>query len=143
MRGPLLSLDVDDVLFLPHQKRGELRNLLAVTHEARSTWRITGMARAIVAAKYLGRTLNVARSFRPMKPEERESIAVERLKAVKARRGESLEALSRRSGNGWDNQTTAVYNGLFVNHTFDGGESVKIVRREHYEPPKRGDGESR
>ncbi len=100
-----------------------------------ATWRITGMARALVANKYLGRTLSTSRSFRPLNEQERRSIRVMRLHAVEALPGEDLTGLSRRSGNAWAPSDTAHYNGLFVDHRFEGGELVKIVRIEPYVPP--------
>lgn len=99
-----------------------------------NTFRITGMARAIAAARTLGRTLNTARSFGPMTDAQRQSLRVTRLALVTARAGEGLEALSRRSGNAWDVATTAVYNGVFVNHVYRGGERVKIARETPYVP---------
>jgi hypothetical protein len=58
-----------------------------------------------------------------------------RLRLVSAQPGEDLDALSRRSGNAWDTSTTAVYNGIFASHRFEGGELVKTARVEPYAPP--------
>ena len=99
-----------------------------------ATFRITGMALSHGASKYRGRFVNTARSFRPLTPAERSSIQSMRLRVVKARPGESLVALGRRTGNAWDPSRTAVYNGLFVNHRFEGGELVKIAHVEAYVP---------
>ena len=99
-----------------------------------STWRITGIARTVTAARSLGPTLRTARSFHPIADEERRRIRVSRLAWVGARAGEDLGALSRRTGNAWDVQTTAVYNAVFANHRFAGGETVKIVRVEEWAP---------
>jgi predicted Zn-dependent protease len=100
-----------------------------------ATWRITAVSRSFAADKYLGRTLNTARSFRPLTPEERRKIHGMRLRLVSARPGEDLDALSRRSGNAWDTSTTAVYNGIFGSHRFEGGELVKTAHVEPYVPP--------
>jgi len=97
-------------------------------------WRITGMARAATGDKYLGRTLAAARSFGPLTAEERRSIQALQLRVVEARAGENLFALSRRTSNGWSPADTAVYNGLFVDHRFQGGETVKIVVARPYAP---------
>ena len=51
---------------------------------------------------------------------------------VKARVGESLERLTERTGSIWEVQELALYNGLFVDHRFRGGESVKIALSTPY-----------
>jgi predicted Zn-dependent protease len=100
-----------------------------------ATWRIMGVSPAIAADRTLGRTLNTARSFRPLTPDERKSLTVTRLHVVTAGPGEDLEALGRRAGNAWDPARTAVYNGIFANHRFAGGEPVKVARVAPYAPP--------
>jgi predicted Zn-dependent protease len=103
-----------------------------------STWRITGFSRSDVAKRYLPHALNTARSFRPLTEEQRKSIEVTRLSLVEARAGEDLVALGQRTGNSWEPSRTAVLNGIFTNHRFEGGELVKIARVEPYvpKPPK-------
>lgn len=98
------------------------------------TWRITGFSRSDVAKRYLPQTLNTARSFRPLTEEQRKSIEITRLSLVEARAGEDLVALGSRTGNAWDPSRTAVLNGIFANHRFEGGELVKIARVEPYSP---------
>jgi predicted Zn-dependent protease len=98
------------------------------------TWRVTGMSRSSAAKRYLGRTLSTARSFGPLSEKERRSVKSARLRIVRARSGENLATLSRRSGDAWDVSTTAVYNGIFSNHRFSGGEQVKIATVEPYVP---------
>jgi predicted Zn-dependent protease len=73
-----------------------------------------------------------ARSFRPLTEAERASIQATRLRVVTARPGEGLAELGRRTGNAWDPSSTAVYNGIFVDHRFEGGELVKVVKVEAY-----------
>jgi predicted Zn-dependent protease len=99
-----------------------------------ATWRITGMARAASGDKYLGRTLSAARSFGPLSNEERRAIRALQLHVVEARSGENVFALSKRSRNAWSPADTAVHNGIFVDHRFRGGESVKIVVAIPYAP---------
>jgi predicted Zn-dependent protease len=103
-----------------------------------ATWRITGFSPSIVAKQYLPHTLNAARSFRPLTAAQRNSIEVTRLSLVEARSGEDLAALGRRTGNAWDPSRTAVLNGVFADHRFEGGELVKIARVEPYsvKPPR-------
>jgi hypothetical protein len=49
---------------------------------------------------------------------------------VSAQPGETLTALSQRTGNAWDLQTTAVANAVFADHRFAGGELVKVTAEE-------------
>jgi predicted Zn-dependent protease len=100
----------------------------------KATFRITGMSLSRGESKYRGRFLSMARSFRPLTPAERSSIQSMRLSVVTARPGEGLVALGQRTGNAWDPSRTAVYNGLFANHRFEGGELVKIAHVEAYAP---------
>jgi predicted Zn-dependent protease len=91
------------------------------------TWRITAVSSSHAAQRYAGRMANTARSFRPLTAEERKKIHGLRLHLVTARAGEDLTTLSRRSDNAWDPGTTAVFNGVFTNHRFEGGELVKVA----------------
>ena len=99
-----------------------------------STWRIMGVSPARAAEQYLGRTLSTARSFRPLTPEEKNSLTVTRLRLATARPDEDLTELGRRTGSAWDPSHAAVYNGIFVNHRFGGGERVKIAGVTPYVP---------
>jgi predicted Zn-dependent protease len=97
-----------------------------------TTWRITAVSSSHAAQKYSGRMLNTARSFRPLAPEDWSKIHGLRLHLVTARAGEDLTTLGRRSENAWDPATTAVFNGIFTNHRFDGGELVKVAHSVRY-----------
>jgi predicted Zn-dependent protease len=98
-------------------------------------WRITGSARAKSASRVLGRTLSTTRSFRSLTEEERNSVDAVRLRIATAQSGEDLARLGERTNDAWEISDTAIQNGLFVNHRFDGGELVKIARIEPYLPP--------
>lgn len=98
------------------------------------TWRITGVSPSSRVREYAGRMLNTTRSFRPLTEEERRSFRSTRLRLATARPGEDLVALGERTGNAWDPANTAVYNGIFVNHRFAGGELVKIAQSQPYIP---------
>ncbi len=103
-------------------------------------WRITGLARSASASRTLGQTLLTARSFRPIEEAELRRVRVSRIAWATARAGESLTEVSERTNNTWDVQTTAVYNAVFANHTFRGGERVKVLRGEVWTPtPKEDD----
>ncbi len=97
-----------------------------------SMYRITGVAPIRVAAQFLGRARNTARSFRPLTPEERASIQQLSLRVVQARADEDLVAMGRRTGNDWGPPRTAVLNGISANARFRGGELLKIAHSEPY-----------
>ena len=113
---------------------GSISIFMVFVPYGQATFRITGMSLSRGASKYRGRFVNTARSFRPLTPAERSSIQSMRLRVVKARPGEGLVALGQRTGNDWDPSRTAVYNGIFANHRFEGGELVKIAHVEAYVP---------
>jgi predicted Zn-dependent protease len=98
------------------------------------TIRVTGVAAARQAQSVRGRILNTARSFRPLTLNEKTSVRATRLRVVQAREGEDLEAIARRTGNVMPVMPTAVLNGLFTNHRFEGGERLKIARAEPFLP---------
>jgi predicted Zn-dependent protease len=97
-----------------------------------ATYRITGVTASFAEKTYIGRMRNTTRSFRPLTSEQRSEIRETRLHLVTARPGEDLEAIDRRSDNAWDISTMAMYNGVFSNHRFEGGELVKTARVEPY-----------
>ncbi len=117
MGGPLVA---SMVTFIPY---------------AGATWRVTSMSLAMDEDKYMGRTLVTARSFRPLTDEERNSLSESSLHITRAQPGESLERLNQRTGNAWDVRATALYNGVFIDHRFQGGERVKTVDVKPYVPP--------
>jgi hypothetical protein len=59
---------------------------------------------------------------------------VTRLRVETARAGETLATFSQRTGNVWSVNDLAVYNGVFADHRFEGGELVKFSRSETYQP---------
>jgi predicted Zn-dependent protease len=97
-----------------------------------ATWRITGMALAGRAERYMGRFLNTARSFGPLTDEEKASITSARLRLVKALPDESVVEIGERADSAWRPNRAAVYNGVFVDHRFAGGELVKVAKVEPY-----------
>ena len=73
-----------------------------------------------------------ALSFRPLSAKEKASIRETRLKIVTARSQESLDQLSKRTGNVWDVQMTAVINGLDAGRKLKKGQLVKIAISQPY-----------
>jgi predicted Zn-dependent protease len=102
----------------------------------KATYCVVGLAPAWSAGAMLDLTLETARSFAPLPAGARGPIPVERLRIATARPGETVAALGRRTGDAWDPTTTAIYNGVFPDHVFAGGERVKIARRETWTPTR-------
>ena len=118
---------------------GHLRVMVTFVAWRGSIYRITGMSPSLSASRYRGTFLNVARSFRPMTRELLESIQEQRLRVVQTRSGETLGALSLRTGNQWNLQQTAVMNGLFTNQALGDQGLVKISVGERYRPASLGE----
>ena len=98
-------------------------------------YRLSGQALGGAPGRYAGIFRSVERSFRALTPRQRESIRETRLRIVPARAGESLPELSRRTGNHWNVQQTAVMNDLFADTPLEGGQLLKIAVSERYERP--------
>ena len=101
-----------------------------------SIYRISATTSVYGAARYAGRARAMTMSFRPLMPEERDAFQVERMRIVEARADDDLLALSRRHGNAWDVDRTAVLNGVLPSARFEAGERVKIVVAEPYRPAR-------
>lgn len=94
-------------------------------------YRLTGVARG-GSGRLEGIFNNVARSFRPLTTKERASIRETRLRLVPARAEESLAEFSRRTGNEWNIQQTAVMNNVFANERLEAGRLMKIAVSQPY-----------
>ncbi len=70
-----------------------------------------------------------ARGFRPIRADEYALVDDLRLRVARARAGETLEALSERTGNAWPLAETAVANDLRIHDTLEEGQLVKIAIR--------------
>jgi len=103
-------------------------------------YRLGNLAQGIGAERALVRGDVFTRSFRPLAPEDRAGIRVRRLRLATAHAGESLADFSRRTGNDWDAQRTAIANGLFASARLAEGQLLKIALLEDYaaseEPPQ-------
>jgi predicted Zn-dependent protease len=111
-----------------------IAGLVTLFPYAEGTWSITGMAPGSLESRDRGRTLSTTHSFTPLTEEERNSLSGMRLRHTQARPGDSIQRLSERSGNAWNVTDTAIYNAIFVDHNFKGGEWVKISKTEAYIP---------
>jgi predicted Zn-dependent protease len=104
-------------------------------------FRLGNLVQGVGAERALALGDVFTRSFRPLAPEDRAGIRVRRLRLATAHAGESLADFSRRAGNDWDAQRTAIANGMFASARLAEGQLLKIAVLEAYEPdeaPKQG-----
>jgi len=104
-----------------------------IAHAGR-VYRLANLVQGPGAERALGRGDVFTRSFRPLTPADRASIRVRRLRLATAHAGESLADFSRRTGNDWDAQRTAIANGLFASARLGEGQLLKIAVIEPYAP---------
>ena len=109
--------------------------LVWIAHDGR-IYRLANLVQGPGAERALSRGEVFARSFRPLTPADRASIRVRRLRLATARAGEGLAEFSRRTGNDWDAQRTAIANGLFASARLAQGQLLKISVVEPYAPTK-------
>ena len=76
--------------------------------------------------------LSVARSFRPLRGDERGSIEETRLRIREARAGETLADLVQRTGATWSAEEAAVANGIDSSTGLQQGQRIKIPVRQPY-----------
>jgi predicted Zn-dependent protease len=75
-----------------------------------------------------------ASSFRPLTAAERAGITEKRLRLVKARAGETIDTLARRTHSAWSNEEIAVANSLAVGTALTEGQVIKVALAEPYKP---------
>jgi len=75
----------------------------------------------------------VVESFRPLSPAERKGIREKRIRLVKAQGGETVDALTVRSGSAWKANQVIVANGLKGPEALQEGQLIKIAVEEPYE----------
>jgi predicted Zn-dependent protease len=95
-------------------------------------FQLGNLAQGVGAERALALGDVFTRSFRALTPEDRAGIRVRRLRLAKAHAGESLADFSRRTGNDWDAQRTAIANGLFASARLEEGQLLKIAVLEAY-----------
>jgi len=76
---------------------------------------------------------SVAQSFRTLTASERANIKEKRIRLVKAREGETIEAVATRVHSAWKIEEVAVVNGLVSTESLREGQVLKIAVEEHYE----------
>jgi predicted Zn-dependent protease len=95
-------------------------------------FRVTGLAPASRYGTYANAFDVTAGSFRTLTSSERAGIRERVLGVASARDGESLAALSRRVGNAWSLEYTAVANGLQTSSRLSGGQLLKVALERPY-----------
>ncbi len=73
-----------------------------------------------------------AQSLRRLTKKEKESITWLKLDFAKAKNGETIGAFSKRTGNTWNDELTAVMNGIETGTVLKEGQLLKIVTEEPY-----------
>ncbi len=101
-------------------------DLTWISHPA-GMFRLTGLAPKARFESHLASFEDAATSFASASSAELSRIRGRRLALVRARPGESLAALSRRSGNVWSLDETAVANGVSLDHRLRSGDVVKVA----------------
>ncbi len=74
----------------------------------------------------------VAQSFRPLTAAERAGVKELRIRLVKARAGETFDALALRANSAWTKEEIAVANGLAVGAQLNEGHLIKVAVAEPY-----------
>ena len=115
-------------------QQGELGIDLTWIAHPKATFRITGMAPTARFSTHAGAFQATATSFGALSASERARIVERNLEIATARRGETLAALTRRTGNAWSVDETAVSNGLDPSVRLAGGEAIKIAIERPYRP---------
>jgi predicted Zn-dependent protease len=77
-----------------------------------------------------------ALTLRPLTDADRATVTGKRLRAVPARKGETLDTFNTRTKNTWPPAYTALVNSLHPNDTLTEGQLIKISREEPWTPPK-------
>ena len=76
---------------------------------------------------------SVAHSFRTLTASERANIKEKRIRLVKAREGETIEAVATRVHSAWKIEEVAVVNGLVSTENLREGQVLKIAVEERYD----------
>ncbi len=108
-------------------------DLTWISHDG-TIYRLTGLTAAAGFQAVKPTFDRTAQSFRSLSWSEKNSFKEHRLEIATARSGETLAALSRRTGNTWALDKTAVANNLSQNDRLRAGQRVKIAVARPYRP---------
>jgi predicted Zn-dependent protease len=121
---------------VPTERGAFVADLTFIAHRG-LIFRLAGAA-PVAGYEAQARTLaDAARSFRRLRPEERASFEVQRLRVVRAAPGEHLPELVERARSAWSAERVAVVNALAPERPLAGDERVKVAVPEPYLPPSR------
>jgi predicted Zn-dependent protease len=87
---------------------------------------------ALGPKRYFDTMRETAQSVRPLTKEERASIVAQRIRIAAAEDGETIVALSDRTGNAMEPDLTAAINGRYAADILEAGTLIKILREEAY-----------
>jgi predicted Zn-dependent protease len=112
--------------------QGEIAGQLTWVALGGRVYRLSAASSPISMSKYAERAAQMVRSLRPLTPEERASITVDRLRLARAKAGESIAEFSARTKNVYDVHRTAIANDLEVGARLGAGQLLKIGVRGPY-----------
>jgi predicted Zn-dependent protease len=127
-------MDAFHALALANTQNGPLVLDLTWIGHPKAVLRLTGFTPQSRYRANAGALSGVGRSLRRLSAAEREGITERRLRVVEARGGETLSALSARSGNAWSLDETSIANGLAREPRLDAGQLVKVAVEVPYRP---------
>ena len=138
--GPLPNTEKLTIAGLPavhavaviDSRRGPLALDLTWIAYAGRVYRITGIAPAGRAEAFRAAWRETAASFRPLTASERRAIRETRLRIARARHGETIGDVVRRTGSAWSAEEAAVANEVAPGDVLGGGRPVKVAMTEPY-----------
>jgi predicted Zn-dependent protease len=95
-------------------------------------FRVIGIAPRRAWERYGAVLDRAARSFRPLRPADRERIVESRLRLRGARAGETAAQVLARGGGTWDAARVAVANSVAPDAKLDAGWPVKVAVAQRY-----------
>ena len=101
---------------------------------AGSIYRLTGIVSEGYGAEDRRIFGAVGQSFAALSTVQRAGIRESRLRVRQAHAGESLADLSRRTGNRWSLEETAIANGVPADAALSAGQSIKVAIQQPYQP---------
>lgn len=106
-------------------------DLMWIAHAGR-IFQIAGIAqsRRYEAVRPLFKTAK--QSFRPLSSDERSAIREQRIRLIKARSGETVDALTARSNSSWSTAQVAAANSLIGTERLEEGRIIKVAVAEPY-----------
>ncbi|HTK93805.1 MAG TPA: M48 family metalloprotease [Verrucomicrobiae bacterium] len=116
---------------LAETRDGDRAALTWIAHRPR-IFRVLGLAPRRAWDRYGAVLDRAARSFRPLRPADRERILESRLRLRPARAGETVAQVLARGGGTWDAARMAVANGRAPDAKLEAGWPVKVPVLQRY-----------